>query len=153
MAIYVRRLTDRERAQLQDLTTSRQISPTIALRARIILLSDQGWHVPQIAKQLSVHHHSVRLRVRRFNAQGMSGLRDRPRRGRPPVYGPDERQVVLDVARTAPAKVGVPLESWTLTALQRHLDKTGLTPGIGRETIRRILKSHGVNQLQNHIAN
>jgi len=148
MAIHVRQLTDRERATLQELVTSRHTPPSMALRARIILLSDQGWHVPQIAKKLGVHHHSVRMRVRRFNAQGLAALRDRPRSGRPPVYGPREREVVLTLAQTHPTTLGLPMESWTLTALQHHLVKSGVAPSIGRETIRRILRSNGVNHVQ-----
>lgn len=83
MAIHVRQLTDRERTALQGLRDSRQTNTTTALRASIILLSDQGWHVPQIAKKVLVHEHSVRTRIKRFNAQGLAALRDLPRSGRP----------------------------------------------------------------------
>jgi transposase len=138
--IQVRRLTDYEERVLQELASSRQPSQ-IALRAQVILLSNQKWSVPKISQHLGIHHHSVRTRIRRFNEQGLMGLVDRPRSGRPRVYGQDQRQTVRQLAKTDPASLGLPLRSWTLSALQHHLAESGLAPSIGRETIRRILLS------------
>jgi transposase len=137
--IQVRRLTEHEERALKALVSSRQTSEMIALRAQIILLSNQKWSVPKISQYLGVHHHSVRTRIRRFNAQGLAGLTDLPRSGRPRVYGQHERQSVRQLAKTDPASLGLPLRAWTLSALQRHLAELGIAPAIGRETIRRIL--------------
>jgi transposase len=137
--IQVRRLTEHEERVLQDLITARQTPQSIVLRAQIILLSNQKCSVPKISQQLGVHHHSVRSRIRRFNAQGLLGLSDLPRSGRPRLYGQQQRQIVRQIAATDPTSLGVPLRSWTLSALQRHLAESGIAPAIGRETIRRIL--------------
>jgi transposase len=142
--IQVRRLTEYEERSLKELINSRQTPEMIALRAEIIVLSSQRWSVPKISQYLGVHHHSVRTRIRRFNEQGLVGLTDRPRSGRPRIYGQRERQSVLRLARTDPASLGLPLRSWTLSALQRHLAESGVAPAIGRETIRRILLSEGM---------
>ena len=139
--IQVRRLTDYEERSLKELINSRQTPEMIALRAEIIILSSQRWSVPKISQYLGIHHHSVRTRIRRFNEQGLTGLTDRPRSGRPRIYGQMERQSVLRLAQTDPATLGLPLRNWTLSALQRHLAESGVAPAIGRETIRRILLS------------
>ena len=137
--IQVRRLTEHEERRLRDLIASRHNPQMIGLRAQVILLSSQKWSVPRISQHLGLHHHSVRTRIRRFNNQGLDGLVDRPRSGRPCIYGQEERQTVLELAQTDPASLGLPLSSWTLSALQRHLTESGVAPDIGRETIRRIL--------------
>jgi transposase len=97
---------------------------------------------------LGLHHHSVRTRIRRFNNQGIDGLIDRPRSGRPRIYGQAERQTVCQLAQTDPASLGLPLHAWTLSALQRHLAESGVAPAIGRETIRRILLASATPEAQ-----
>jgi transposase len=139
MMIQVRRLSDQEERFLKGVVSSRQASPMAVLRAKVVLLSNQKWSVPRIAQHLGLHHHSVRSRIRRFNSQGLDGLLDRPRSGRPRIYGQQQRQTVLQIARTDPAAFGLSLRSWTLSALQHHLVESGVAPAIGRGTIRRIL--------------
>ena len=151
--IQVRRLTEREERVLQDLAESKETPEMITLRAQMILLSNQRWSVPKISQYLGIHHHSVRTRIRRFNEEGLHGLRDRPRSGRPRVYGQDERQHVQQLAQTDPADLGLPLRTWTLSALQRQLAESGIAPAIGRETIRRILQAEKLRDTQSSLSN
>jgi transposase len=146
--IQVRRLTETEERVLKEWASSRQSSEMLALRAQVILLSSQKWTVPRISMYLGLHHHSVRTRIRRFNNQGIDGLIDRPRSGRPRIYGQAERQTVCQLAQTDPASLGLPLHAWTLSALQRHLAESGVAPAIGRETIRRILLASATPEAQ-----
>lgn len=139
MFVKVRRLSDEERSALQGLINSRHTPTEMTLRARIIIFSDQGWHAPQIAKKLEVHPLSVRMRIQRFNTNGMAGLRDPHRSGRPRVYGDKERQIVLQLVKFNPTDLGLPITTWTLNTLQRHLRSLPGMERIGRETIRRIL--------------
>jgi len=74
----------------------------------------------------------------------MAALNDRPGRGRAPVYGAQERQKVVEVARHSPKELGLPNERWTLSTLQAYLRQTSVAANIGRETIRRILRSNGI---------
>ena len=146
--IQVRRLTETEERVLKEWAASRQTSEMLALRAQVILLSSQKWTVPRISLYLGLHHHSVRTRIRRFNNQGIDGLIDRPRSGRPRIYGQAARQTVCQLARTDPASLGLPMHAWTLSALQRHLAESGVAPAIGRETIRRILLASATPEAQ-----
>jgi transposase len=56
-------------------------------RAVMVLLSLQGLPPAQIAGLLECHPATVRRWVSRFNTEGLAGLADRPRRGRPRLGG------------------------------------------------------------------
>ncbi|HEV2375731.1 MAG TPA: IS630 family transposase [Streptosporangiaceae bacterium] len=58
-----------------------------ALRAVMVLLSLEGLSAAQIAGLLECHPATVRRWVGRFNSEGLAGLADRPRCGRPPLGG------------------------------------------------------------------
>ena len=61
-------------------------SARLVERARMVWLSSQGWWVPEIADHLHLNAETVRHWVKRFNEQGLAGLKDRPRSGRPATY-------------------------------------------------------------------
>ena len=54
-----------------------------AARAVMVLLSAHGLPPAQIAALLDCHPATVRRWIGRFNAEGVAGLADRPRSGRP----------------------------------------------------------------------
>ena len=54
-----------------------------ATRAVMVLLSAHGLPPAQIAALLDCHPATVRRWIGRFNAEGLAGLADRPRCGRP----------------------------------------------------------------------
>jgi Winged helix-turn helix len=58
-----------------------------ASRAVMVLLSAHGLAPAQIAELLDCHPVTVRRWISRFNAEGMAGLADRPRPGRPALGG------------------------------------------------------------------
>jgi len=55
----------------------------VSERIRMILLSSRGYTVPQIAEIFECDEATVRNWIERFEAEGVEGLRDRPRPGRP----------------------------------------------------------------------
>jgi len=58
-----------------------------ATRAMMVLLSAHGLAPAQIAELLDCHPATVRRWISRFNDEGMAGLADRPRSGRPAPGG------------------------------------------------------------------
>ena len=58
-----------------------------AARAVMVLLSLRGLPPSQIAALLDCHPATVRRWIGRFNAEGLAGLADRPRSGRPRLGG------------------------------------------------------------------
>ena len=146
MAIYVRELTDEERAKIDRLVGARTAPVRLVQRAKIILLSAEGERVPAIAEEVGLGPAPVRLWIHRLNEQGLDGLDDAPRSGRPRTYDEEHRSEVIGKARSLPPKPEEaevpPTCHWTLNRLQEELNKEGLP--IKRSQIRRILSAEHV---------
>lgn len=79
--IYVS-LTQSQRDELTN--HSHQAIGRVALRAQMVLLSDRGFTVPQIAAIHACGQDVVRTWLHRYEREGVAGLEDEPRSGRPP---------------------------------------------------------------------
>lgn len=79
--------------------------------------SSEKQHVGHIATRLRVSEHTVRRWIARFNHEGLSGLNDEPRTGRPCTYNADEISVVVATALTKPDDLALPFGHWTLDRL------------------------------------
>src|SRR5438552_19073575 len=85
----------------------------LAMRAVMVMLSSQGLPAAQVAGLLECHPVTVRRWIARFNAEGLAGLADRPRSGRPPLGG-----------RRLPGRITALLRRpgpWTLPRIRQHL--------------------------------
>src|SRR6266404_5636519 len=71
-------------------------------RARIILACLDGKEIQQVARELETSVPTVSKWRKRFAQRGLDGLRDRPRPGKPPVYGPAFRDRVLALLEQSP---------------------------------------------------
>src|SRR5262249_14134772 len=81
--------------------------------------------------------------LHRFNAEGLKGLTDHPRPGRPPTYTAEQRAEVIAAALTKPDALGLAFASWTLDRLQAYLSEhKGI--GIKRTRIDEILIAEGL---------
>lgn len=77
---------DRER--LEAMVRKRTLAQRLVFRAKILLYCTDGLPHRQIKRQL---HTSVDTVVRwrsRYEREGLDGLQDRPRSGRPPTFSP-----------------------------------------------------------------
>ena len=92
----------RRKARLEAITRRASAPQALVRRARIVLLAHQGWPNAQIARELGCTVTTVRAWRRRFARRGMPALADRPRSGRPEVYGPDVRLAVVAAATSVP---------------------------------------------------
>jgi transposase len=147
MAIRVRTLTDEERRTIENLAHSRTATVRQVERAKIIFLAAQGRRVAAIAHQVGMHEQTVRDWIKRFNVQGLTGLQDRPRPGKPPTYTADERSEVIVTALTNPLELEQPFACWTLDRLQVYLNEhKGI--GIKRTRIDELLIAEGLRWRQ-----
>jgi len=84
-----------------------------AARAMMVLLSAHGLPPAQIAELLDCHPSTVRRWIGRFNREGMAGLADRPRPGRPRLGGQQlAGRIAALLKRPGP---------WTLPRIRRYL--------------------------------
>jgi transposase len=120
--LTLRALTDEETATIHRLAHARTISHRQWQRARIVWLAHTGEDVTAIATTLRVCHATVRHWLKRFNADGLSGLADAPRSGTPPTYPPEQVGEIIALSLTDPQTLGQPFGAWTLDRLVAYLD-------------------------------
>lgn len=58
------------------------------IRAKIVLMAAQGYDNDQIALRLNTRREVVSMWRKRFFEEGLPGLEERSRRGRPPTFSP-----------------------------------------------------------------
>jgi transposase len=143
MALRVRELSEAERTQIRRLSQSRKAAVRTVERAQIIQLASEGLLVPAIAQRLEIGKDVVRQWLKRFNAEGLVGLRDRPRSGRPTTYSPEQVGVMIATALTDPQQLGQPFGCWTFQRLACYLnEEKGI--GIKPSRLHEILVGEGM---------
>lgn len=76
-------LTPVDRAELDRRLRAATTPHAVHERLRMVAAVADGATVPEAARALGHHHQTVRKFVKRFASEGVAGLADRPRRGRP----------------------------------------------------------------------
>ena len=92
----------RERQAVEKLAASRAEEARLVERARMVLGCLNGEPVAGVARRMSVRPQTVIKWRERFERGGVGGLRDLPRPGKPPRYGPEFRAQVLGVLKEPP---------------------------------------------------
>ena len=111
-------LTDEQRRELEQVT--RQAVGRVAMRAHMVLMSDQGYPVPFIAVIHDCGLDVVRHWLHRYEREGVEGLEDEPRSGRPRKdrLGPE---IVDAQAQNSPRCSGIVQACWTVGLLAAFL--------------------------------
>lgn len=71
-------LSPEQRSELQELRRDKNLKPVERDRVEMVLLSDAGWTVPQIAEHLRCHPQTVRRLFARHREIGAAAIRQRP---------------------------------------------------------------------------
>jgi transposase len=118
--------------------------PRLRTRAQMVFLAaEQRLKVPQIAAIVRESEATVLRWLKRYRAEGMHGLQDAPRPGRPPEITAAYRAELLASVRRRPRSLHLPFSLWTLQRLADYLaERTGLR--VSDETVRRALKDAGI---------
>jgi transposase len=152
MALHIRVLSEEERAKVERLTRAQSAPVRLVSRARIIKRAAAGVTVPAIAQELGVSEKMVRLWLKRFAQEGVAGLDDAPRAGRPRTYSEDHSSRVIVLARGLPPQPAdgpiPPTCHWTLDGLQQALAQQGVP--IKRSQIRRVLRAEHIKWQKPH---
>ena len=72
-------------------------SHAFRMRCKAVLLKAQGLSSPKIGEQLDMHQVSVNNWVKRFQTEGIEGLKTRPGRGRKPIIGTEDEEIIRQV--------------------------------------------------------
>jgi len=118
------------------------------VRARIVLLAAREWANARIAVEVGVAVDTVRTWRGRFAEQGLAGLMDRPRSGRPSRFTAIQMAQVKSLACQPPARVGAPLTRWSCPELAREAVTQGVAEAISASTVRRWLAADAIKPWQ-----
>ena len=133
------KLTREQRKELREF--ARQAVGRVAERAHFVLLSDKDKSVPEIAELMDYSAETVYSWLERYRAEGIGGLEDDPRSGRPPNT-PHLRDIVEVQAGPSPECSGYVFSCWTVGTLVAHLWQR-FRVCVSNSTLRQVLHSLG----------
>ena len=95
---------------------------------------------PAIAKIVRENDQTVRNWLKRWMAEGIEGLKDRPMPGSPKKVTKEYEEQLLQVVRRRPRSLEQPYSLWTLQRLADYMtEQTGIR--VSDETVRQLLKA------------
>jgi transposase len=112
-----------DREVLVSWTRSPSLRAGLAQRARVVLLAADGVGTNEIVRRVGLSKPAVIGWKRRYAAEGITGLDDRPKSGRPAVI--DAVQIVLATLEPPPEDLGV--THWSSRLLAKHLGISDFT--------------------------
>lgn len=148
--IYRIKLSLDERAQLESLTRSQNAPVRKALKAKALLLCDEGPHGSalkdsQVLAQCDILPRALdRLRKKSFEVGALKALERKVRVSPPRIRkfgGYQQAQLVQLACSDAPEGCA----RWTLSLLAERLVEMNVVESVSRETIRRELKKTNLN--------
>jgi transposase len=142
-ALQMPELTEEQQTELAEVyRTTKDVR--IRTRAQIVLLAcEQHLSAASIATIVRADDETIRRWLKRYLAEGIDGLVDRPRAGAPSKTTRAYEERLLEVVRRRPPSLGQPYSMWTLQRLAEYMaEQTGIT--VSTETVRRLLCSHEI---------
>jgi transposase len=124
---------DEDRELLRSWTRSTSVRAGLALRARIVLATADGERTSVICDRFGVSRPTVSHWKKRYVADGVDGLDDAPRSGRPKTV--DDAAIIAATLESPPERLAV--THWSTRLLAGHL-------GIGDATVARAWRKYGV---------
>ena len=132
--------------EVEALDTLYRTTKDVRLRTRsqiILLAGEQQMRVPVIARIVRTDDQTVRNWFKRWMAEGVEGLKDRPMPGGPAKVTKEYKEQLLTVVRYRPRALSQPYSLWTYQRLADYLaEQTGLR--VSDETVRRVLAEGGI---------
>ena len=124
---------DEDRPTLESWTRSTSVRAGLATRAKIVLAAAAGEGTTAIARELGVSRPTVIQWRDRYAAEGLDGLLDAPRSGRPKTV--DDTRIIARTLRPPPRRLGV--THWSTRLLGAEL-------GVADATVARAWRRYGV---------
>lgn len=131
--ISVIELTSSQRDELTKIVNKRTSPQQIVLRARIILMTAEGFSVEEMTQRLQTTRTTISKWKKRFLKDGLDGLLDLARPGRAVKYGTEIWHKVAAEACNPPAG----RTHWTVRELAKHL-------GVSKNLVERVFKEQAI---------
>ena len=133
-------LRDDQLSELRALANSRTEEARKVTNAKILIMASEGQEYSAIAKALNTSRQTVHNVIKKFIALGVEGsISDLARTGRPAKFTDEDKFYVINLACIKPKDLGYPHELWTMSLLQKHIQKRCIEDG--HPALEKIAKS------------
>ena len=117
---FLRMLTDKEKNLLHLMLGDKESG----YRAKIILLKDDGYTVPEIRRATNHHDSNIRKWIHRFNEKGLDGIVLKIHEHKPIKITVDiEKKIVEMITNNPRTYYGLPFSTWSLRVLAGFITK------------------------------
>lgn len=134
--LYEVKLTPAERTELETLTRQGKVQVRVYKRARILLLVGEGLKDAEVMARVGVSRATVNRIRRRYGAEGLEAIREKPRPGRPHTFDGEVRAKLTALA-CSPAPEG--RARWDLRLLADKAVELGYVETISHVTVGEVL--------------
>jgi len=140
--IHLREISTQE---INDLHWLLDNDPESGYRAKIILLKNEGYTVPEIRRMTNHHDNNIRKWIHRFNEKGIDGIISRKHiRNAHKITEDIERQIV-EIASNDPRKYKLKFTTWSLRVLAGYImEEKKIIDSISHTEIKNVLVKHGI---------
>jgi transposase len=132
--------------QLEALDELYRTTKDVRMRERaqlVLLAAEKGLVAAEIGAIVRLSEESVRRWLKRYEPEGIEGLKDAPRPGMVPVVTREYRTQLVETVRRRPRNLEQPFSLWTCQRLADYLaEKTGIR--VSDESVRRYLALEGI---------
>jgi len=130
-------LPTEDREYLEQLVSKGEAPVRLVKRALALLALDRGETLESVAAHQQVENDTVAAWRNRYKRQGLQGLQDKPKPGRPPrIDGVQRAQITALACSEAPEGHG----QWSLRLLADKVVELGYSEKISHMQVGRILK-------------
>ena len=138
---FLRMLTDKEKNLLPVILEDKESG----YRAKIILLKDEGYTVPEIRKIINHHDNNIRKWIHRFNKKGIDGITSKKHNHKQHKFTNDLEKQIVDIASANPRSFGLGFSTWSLRVMAGFLmHDLKMVDKISHAEIRNILLKHKI---------
>jgi transposase len=137
-------LKERERRELEQISASQSLPAGFVVRAKILLLSSEGWSHAAIADKLDIAARTVWRWKKRFVDAGLDGLETQRPGQAPAKLTPKLRARILDATRRKPRDGST---HWSTRKLAEYL-------GVSKSMVHRVWREAGLkpHRLERYMA-
>lgn len=114
-------------------------------RAKMILLRDEGYTVPEIRRITNRHDNNIRKWIHRFNEKGIDGIVFRKHiRNAHKITDDIERKIVEIASNDPRKKYRLKFSTWSLRVLAGYIMEKKIINSISHTEVKNVLVKYGI---------
>ena len=114
-------------------------------RARMILLRNEGYTVPEIRRITNHHDNNIRKWIHRFNEKGIDGIVSKKYIRNAHKITDDIERKIVEIATNDPRKYRLKFSTWSLRVLAGYImEEKKIINNISHTEVKNVLVKHGI---------